>query len=79
MEIVKIDRGSIVIAIEGHLLQLSGEAMLPREAPLRSEYVVYKDSLCWQDTGNHPIIDKEDLFLLLEKEFLKRNLKLIIQ
>lgn len=79
MKIIKIDRGSVDIQVNGHLLSLQGEAMLPEQAPEKSEYVLYKNTLHWKESGVHPSLSEEELYAFLEEEFLKRNLRLIIE
>lgn len=79
MKILKIDRGSVEIEIDSHMLRISGEAMLPEQSPELSEYVLYKNTLHWANRDTPPDIDEEALFSFLKKEFLKRNLVLIIE
>lgn len=40
---VKIDRGSV--EMDGHVLNILGEAMLPKQPPELSEYVLYNNTL----------------------------------
>ncbi len=79
MKIIKIDRGSVDIDVNGHLLSIQGEAMLPKQAPEIAEYVLYKNTRQWKELGVHPNLSMEELYAFLEKEFLKRNLRLIIE
>lgn len=79
MKIIKIDRGCVDIEVNGHLLSIQGEAMLPKQTPEESEYVLYKDTQHWKEIGVHPNLSEEELYAFLEKEFLKRNLRLIIE
>jgi hypothetical protein len=79
MKIVKIDRGSVEIEIDNHILSIPGEAMLPKQPPELSEYVMYKNTLNWKNIDDHPDIDQEALFSILRKEFLKRNMLLVIE
>lgn len=78
MKIVKIDRGSIEIDMGGYVLRIVGEAMTPKQVPELSEYVLYKNSMSWLDNRAHPAMDEKILFSFLEKDLLKRNLRLII-
>lgn len=79
MRIVKIDRGHVEVEIDGHILRMTGEAMLPKTPPELSKYVLYKNTLNWTNTDAHTDIDEEALFSFLRKEFLKRNLILMIE
>lgn len=79
MKIVKIDRGSVEIEIDNHILRISGEAMLVKQPPELSEYVLYKKSFNWINTATQPDIDEEALFSFLRKEFIKRNLRLVVE
>lgn len=79
MKIVKIDRGSVEIEIDNHILRISGEAMLVRQPPELSEYVLYKNSFNWINKATQPDIDEEALFSFLRKEFIKRNLLLVVE
>lgn len=79
MKIIKIGRGSVDIEVNGHLLSIQGEAMLPKQAPEKSEYLLYKNTLHWKDMDVHPDIREDVLYTFLEKEFLQRNLRLIIE
>lgn len=79
MRIVKIDRGSVEIEIDNHILSISGEAMLPKQPHKLSEYVLYRNSLKWLSDELHPMMNEDELFTFIEKDFLKRNLILIIE
>lgn len=79
MKIIKIDRGSVEIEIDSHILSISGEAMLLKQPPELSEYVLYKNTITWTKTATHPDIEEETLFSFLRKEFIKRNLILIVE
>jgi hypothetical protein len=79
MRIIKIDRGSIEIDLEGYVLRIAGEAIMPKQLPELSEYVLYRNSMRWLDNKSHPAMDEKILFSFLEKELLKRNLRLIIE
>lgn len=79
MKILKIDRGSVHIEIDGDILRISGEAMLPKQAPGISEYILYQNTLHWQDPAIRSKINEQALFAFLETEFAKRNLLLLIQ
>lgn len=79
MKIIKIDRGCVDIEVNGHLLNIQGEAMLPEQAPEKSEYVLYRNTLHWKEIEGHPNLSEEELYAFLEEEFLKRNLRLIIE
>lgn len=79
MKIVKIDRGHVEVEIEGYVLNIAGEAMLPEPPPGLSGYILYKNSLRWLKNNAYPKLEEEVLFTFLEKEFLKRNLLLRIE
>ena len=79
MKIIKIDRGSVDIEVNGHLLSIKGEAMLPKQAPEIAEYVLYKNSLHWKENEGYPNLSEEELYAFLEEAFLQRNLRLIIE
>ncbi|GEM_PF-797754 len=79
MQLLKIDRGNVSIEIGNNILKISGEAMLPKPFPEMSEYVIYENSLSWQNDEAPPEINKKELFTFLEKEFAKRNLLLILE
>lgn len=79
MKIIKIDRGSVEIEIDNQILSISGEAMLVKQPPELSEYVIYKNSLSWKSAETHPDIEEELLFSFLRKEFIKKNLLLIVE
>lgn len=79
MKIIKIDRGSVDIEVNGLLLSIKGEAMLPKQAPEIAEYVLYKNSLHWKENEGHPNLSEEELYAFLEEAFLQRNLRLIIE
>ena len=79
MRIIKLDRGSVEIEIDHHILSILGEAMLPKAPPELSEYIIYKNTLNWKNKDDRPDIDEEALFSFLRKEFLKRNLLLVIE
>lgn len=61
------------------LLKSLGEAMLPKQLPKLSEYVLDKNTLSWTKTVADTDIDIEALFSFLRKEFLKRNLIVLIE
>ncbi|MGE8302305.1 MAG: hypothetical protein ACN6OW_22205 [Sphingobacterium paramultivorum] len=79
MKILKIDRGSVEIEIDNSILRISGEAMLVKQLPELSEYVLYKNTFNWINTATQRDIDEEALFLFLRKEFVKRNLLLVVE
>lgn len=79
IKILKIDRSSVQVEIDGYILKILGEAMLPEQPPKLSEYVLYRNSLKWLSDETHPTMKEEELFVFMEKEFLKRNLFLIIE
>lgn len=79
MKVLKIDRGSVEVEIEGDILRISGEAMLPNQASGISEYILYQNTLHWQNIAIHPSINEQEVFAFLKTEFAKRNLLLIIQ
>lgn len=79
MKILKIDHGSVEIEIDNSILRISGEAMLVKQLPELSEYVLYKNTFNWINTATQPDIDEEALFLFLRKEFIKRNLLLVVE
>lgn len=79
MKVTKIDRGKVEIEIDNYILSISGEAMLVKQLPELSEYVLYKNSFNWINTVTQPDIDEEALFLFLRKEFIKRNLRLVVE
>lgn len=61
------------------LVKSLGEAMLPKQLPKLSEYVLDKNTLSWTKTVADTDIDIEALFSILRKEFLKRNLIVLIE
>lgn len=73
MKLLKIDRGSISIEIGNNILKISGEAMLPKPLPKMSEYVIYKNSLSWQNADASPKIDQKELFIKLKKFIILDN------
>lgn len=79
MKIIKIERGSVEIEIDSHIFSILGEAMLAKQPPELSEYVLYKNTLNGKNTDIQPDIDEEALFAFLRKEFIKRNLMLIVE
>ncbi|WP_259179147.1 hypothetical protein [Sphingobacterium sp. BIGb0165] len=79
IKMLKINRGSVVVELDGSLLKISGEAMLPKSTTKLSVYVLYKDSLKWLGNDIHPTLNEEELIAFIEKEFLNRKLSLIIE
>ncbi len=79
MKIIKIDRGSVVVEINGKMLRILGEATTPVQLQGSSEYVIYKNSLIWLDEETIPELDFDELITFLKNEFLKRNLLLFLE
>ncbi|WP_313492029.1 MULTISPECIES: hypothetical protein [Sphingobacterium] len=79
MKIIKIQRSYVEVEIDGYILRITGEAMLPIPSPELSEYVLYKNTLNWTNKDTRHDIEEDALFSFLKKEFLKRNLRLIIE
>lgn len=79
MKILKIDRGSVEIDIDGEILRVLGEAMMPLPKPELSSYVIYENSFKWKNQDYNLIINRSKIIDFLRKEFLERNLRLIIE
>lgn len=79
MKILKIDRGSVEIDIDGEILRVLGEAMMPLPKPELSSYVIYENSFKWKNKDYNLIINRSKIIDFLRKEFLERNLRLIIE
>lgn len=79
MKIIKISRGGVDVEVNGYVFNIWGEAMLPQQLPALSDYILYSNTLDAENKHLHPVLDKEALFNFLEKEFLQRSLRLIIE
>lgn len=79
MKIVKIDRGSVEIEVDGKILLIYGEAMMPQTRPELTEFVVYINTLKWKSEPNTLSINKEQILHFLKKEFLERSMKLLVE
>lgn len=82
MEILSISRGQIKIKLDNNDLVVDGEAMMPKQFPNLSEYVIYKNSFKWVNLNNKLPIDdnlKHKVLIFLQEELKKRNLKIVIE
>jgi hypothetical protein len=61
------------------VLIILGEAMLPKSTTKLSAYVLHRNSVKWLGNDIHPTLNEEELFAFIEKEFLNRELSLIIE
>lgn len=83
MKLLNISRGKIELLLDNNkIVIIQGEAMMIKPIPELSEYVVYKKSIKWKDLKEKDYIDDEltiDILNFIEKEFKKKNLKMIVE
>lgn len=83
MRLLNISRGKIEVLLDDNKsVIIQGEAMMIKPIPELSEYVVYKNSIKWKNLKEGNSIDDglaNDILNFIEKEFKKKNLKMIVE
>ena len=67
MKIIKIQQNYVEVQIKGVVLRITGEAMMPKQLPELTKYVLYKNTLSWINIDAHPDMDSAVVFSFLRK------------
>lgn len=79
MHVITINRGEVKLSVDGRVMRILGEAMSIPKPEGFAGYVVYKNTIGWED-GDKVSQDETDQVLeFLKADFLNRKLVVYVE